>query len=352
MKIAVIGCGFYGSALALKLSKNNLVDIYENQKEIMQGASRVNQFRYHLGYHYPRSLTTINEIKNADEFNRKNNFFYSFSEKTKNYYGIAKKKSQISIERYLKILKKKALKFEMIFDLEKKSILNHFIKSEEFNINYFKFKNDVLNKIKKNKNINLILNRTLKKKEIIKYDKVIVCTYSNNNKVLRYFGIKSLKKYKYELVEKIIVKLPNKYKNKSFVILDGKFVNIDPYLGTSYHLLSNVNFSKIEVIEGIFPNFKSSKKKFLNKGIVRNIKISNFYKFIEDSYKFLPFIKKSSYVGSFFVTRVIEKNKNKTDERKTKIYRHNKKIYSIFSSKWNLSFLTADKLAKIISDGK
>lgn len=83
--------------------------------------------------------------------------------------------------------------------------------------------------------------------------------------------------------------------------MDGKFDNIDPYLGTSYHLLSNVNFSKVEVIEDILPNFKSSKKKFLNKGIVRNIKISNFYKFIEDSYKFLPFIKKSSYVGSFLL---------------------------------------------------
>jgi len=352
MKIAVIGSGFYGSTIALKLSNDNFIDLYENQEDIMQGASRVNQFRYHLGYHYPRSITTINDLKKADKFNKKNNLFYPFSKKTNNYYAIANKNSRTTFQKYLKILRKQNLKFETTYNLLKKSNLNHFIESDEFNLNYFKFKNNIFIKIKKNKNINLILGKTLKKKEIFKYDKVIVCTYSNNNKVLSNFGIKSLKKFKYELVEKIIIKLPATYKNKSFVIMDGRFVNIDPYLGTSYHLLSNVNYSKIEVVEDIFPSFKSSKKKFLNKGIIRNIKISNFYNFIKDSQNFLPFLKKSSYVGSFFVTRVLERNKDRTDERRVEIQRHNDKIYSIFSSKWNSAFLTADKLSRIIAHDK
>ena len=62
MKIAVIGSGFYGSALAIILSKKNEVDLYEKKSKIFNGASSCNQFRFHSGYHYPRSQKTVNEI--------------------------------------------------------------------------------------------------------------------------------------------------------------------------------------------------------------------------------------------------------------------------------------------------
>ena len=46
----------------------------------------------------------------------------------------------------------------------------------------------------------------------------------------------------------------------SYVVVDGKFVCLDPYLGTNYHLLSDVRYSKIEVIKKTLPLFKSNKK--------------------------------------------------------------------------------------------
>ena len=52
MKIAIIGSGFYGCSLAIILSKKNQVDVYEKEKDIFNGASSCNQFRYHSGYHY------------------------------------------------------------------------------------------------------------------------------------------------------------------------------------------------------------------------------------------------------------------------------------------------------------
>ena len=117
--------------------------------------------------------------------------------------------------------------------------------------------------------------------------------------------------------------------------MDGDFVCVDPYLGTDYHLLSDVKLSKLETITSIYPNFKSNKKKFLNKGIIKDIKISRFKKFIVNSSEYLPFLKKSKYIGSMFVVRALKKNKEKTDERVTSINYHNKKIISIFSGKWN-----------------
>ena len=62
MKIAVIGSGFFGITLGLFLSKKNIVDVFEKKNSILNGASSANQFRFHLGYHYPRSQKTVDEI--------------------------------------------------------------------------------------------------------------------------------------------------------------------------------------------------------------------------------------------------------------------------------------------------
>ena len=89
MKIAVIGSGFYGSTLALLLSKNHDVELFEKERTIFNGASSSNQFRFHSGYHYPRSQKTVNEINKSKE-----DFISFFGkkvfEKTANYYPVAK----------------------------------------------------------------------------------------------------------------------------------------------------------------------------------------------------------------------------------------------------------------------
>ena len=146
---------------------------------------------------------------------------------------------------------------------------------------------------------------------------------------------KELEKNKYQLVEKIVIQLPEKYKRKSYVVVDGNFVCVDPFLGTKYHLLSDVKLSKIETLISKYPNFNSQKKKYLNKGIIKNKKISRFREFIQNSSNYLPFLKKAKYIGSMFVVRAIKINKENTDERVTSVNYHNKKIISVLSGKWN-----------------
>ena len=93
--------------------------------------------------------------------------------------------------------------------------------------------------------------------------------------------------------------------------------------------------SKIETLISKYPNFNSQKKKYLNKGIIKNKKISRFREFIQNSSKYLPFLKKAKYIGSMFVVRAIKINKENTDERVTSVNYHNKKIISVLSGKWN-----------------
>ena len=66
MKIAIIGSGFFGIACSLRLSKKYKINLYENKHDILQQASRKNQFRFHLGYHYLRSDITVKEIKKSN----------------------------------------------------------------------------------------------------------------------------------------------------------------------------------------------------------------------------------------------------------------------------------------------
>ena len=107
-------------------------------------------------------------------------------------------------------------------------------------------------------------------------------------------------------------------------MLDGYFVCVDPYLGTNLHLLSDVKNSKIEVQYKKSPNFKSHFKKYLNDYLIKEKRISNFSKFIENSKKYLPILSKAKYYGSFYVIRSIDKNKN--DTRVTKILKLIKKF--------------------------
>ena len=143
--------------------------------------------------------------------------------------------------------------------------------------------------------------------------------------------------------------MPIKYRKKSYVIIDGKFVCLDPYLGTNYHLLSDVKHSKIEVIRKNKPAFKSNKKKYLNDKLHKNLKISNFKKFIKHSSSYLPFLNKAKYIGSMFIVRALKLNVEKTDERTGEIQQINKKFISVFSGKWNTCVYVANKLNKLLS---
>jgi hypothetical protein len=347
-KIAVIGAGFFGISIALILKKHD-VTIFERNKDILLGASKKNQLRFHKGYHYPRSLKTLKEIEKL------NHHFTNFFKKsilgtTKNYYAVANKGSKVKFSKYIQFLKKNKLPFKQYNGLHYNiSNIEGSIVSNESNLNFFKIRDKIINLLKKTK-IKLNLNTKFNKSLIPKFDKIIIACYDQNNIVLKSLNISPKRKYRYELVEKIVISLPKKFLKKSFMVLDGEFVSLDPFLGTKNHLLSDVKNSKIEIIKnGYFPNFKDYRKKYLNRGVIKNLKVSNFKKFISRCSKFIPILKKAKYKGSFFVTRSIEINKEKSDERLNSILNYNKKIYTVHSGKWNTSIGLAKDLAKKIN---
>ena len=347
MKIAVVGAGFTGCSVALKLSDKHQITLFEKEKDILLGASAYNQMRFHHGYHYPRSQKTIDEIKLS-----KNDFlkFYgnSIFGKTKNFYSIPAKNSKTNPQNFEKFLKKNNLFYKKV---NKKKILNNNLDEtyevDEKILNYFTFKKKIKKMLKKT-NIKIKLNSQIKKSDLKLYDKVIVTTYSSNNIILKNLGIKIIDKFRYELIEKIIIKLPKKYKNLSYVVIDGDFVCCDPYLGTPFHLLSDVINSKIKIIKNKFPNFDLPQKKFINKIPKKRLNLTRYKSFIKKSSRYLPFLKYAKYIKSMYTIRTLKVNKEKTDERTNYLKKINNKIIVVLTGKWNTSVSIALKINKLL----
>ena len=343
-KIAIIGAGIFGCTLAIILSKKFDVQIFEKKRSILNEASKMNQFRFHLGFHYPRSQKTIKEIQKDYK-----DFIKFYGKKvygnTDNYYLVSKTNSKIKFKKYLKTLKRNKLKFKII----KKSTfcgkaIEGVIKTSEKILNYFSFKKKIL-KILKIKKIKINFGTQFQKKYINDFDYLFLCTYRNNNKILNDFGFRNIRQLRYELVEKILVKLPKKYQKLSCVVIDGKFLCIDPYINTNLHLLSHVKFSKIIVQNKKIYNF--DKKKFLlKKEVIKNIKISQFSKIVKSGQKYLPFLSQAKYIKSFYLIRTLNINSMVDDDRTNQVKRINKKIFTILSGKWNTAVSLSNEILR------
>ncbi len=192
MKIAIIGSGFFGVTAALMLSKTNRVDLFEKKSTILNGASKANQMRFHEGYHYPRSVKTLKEVK---EHNKSFLKFYGSKVvgKTNNYYAISKHNSKTSFNKFISFLDKNKLYYKKVTNHNFSNIISKSILSDEKNLDYFKIKKRIIKKLKNSK-VNLKLNTELKKNNLNEYDKVIIACYDQNNIVLKNLGIKPKKK--------------------------------------------------------------------------------------------------------------------------------------------------------------
>ena len=99
------------------------------------------------------------------------------------------------------------------------------------------------------------------------YDMVVIAAYVNINKLVEKFP-KLQNEYQFELCEKPVVKLPEQFKNKSVVIMDGPFMCIDPLANTDLHLLCNVTHEIHQTNIGKYPEIDQKYLPLLDKGIV------------------------------------------------------------------------------------
>lgn len=326
-KIAIIGGGFYGCYLAYKLLKekkiNLSIDIFEKNTDLLQEAASNNQWRLHLGYHYPRSNKTIEQcVIGAKKFTSDFKKFISYPKY--NLYLIHNN-SKTSFNEFVKIFKKFKLNFKK-FDIKKLKVIKNIDEySGALNTKEGVIKFDKLNQYLKKKiksNCKVYLNTKVKKiissnSNVIdsknntygKYNFILNCTYINPN-----LSNKNKFSIKYEIAG--MVEMNNIIqKNIALTIMDGNYVSIYPRRQNTVSL-SSVKFTPIKKFKNISyidkykKIIKKNKKKYTNK-IINDLK-KYFYLNIKKKKRDLIITTKVKIKNDFFDQRtaLIKKDKN------------------------------------------
>jgi ribosomal protein S18 len=310
MKIAIVGAGFYGCHLAKKISSFGYkIDLYDRNTEILEEAIKNNQHRLHLGFHYPRCSSTIEQAKRSfDLFMLE--YGYAIDDIKENFYVIHKD-SYINFLDYVDIFRKHNIYFE---EINKNSLKNFFIdqnsiegiiKVNEKKINLSNLIFNLRKEIYCNKNINLILNTSIvditENSTVITsnnksnmYDFVINTTYSNPSMGLQHGSIATKTELCILLLAEILDK---KFYEKAFTVMDGDFISLYPADYSNTFTLSSVSktpfYKNISLEEAEMA--KKANIKYISEKASENI-IDDFKKILKINKKDIRIIK--SYIST------------------------------------------------------
>jgi len=360
-KVAVIGGGIFGSEIALSLDKCGYeVSLFEMNKELLEGASKNNQNRLHLGFHYPRNIETgLQCVKGFQKFN--NRYSDAIFKDFKNAYFISNYNSKVTIKEYLTFCKKLNIDFKKIkstdFPVQILAADNGIVCKE------YVYDTSLLKKIIKNKikdtNINIFLNTKIENVKFIKdenfciklsneelfyADILINTTYSDLNRLtnkLNYPIKKNL--YEYTVVPIIELDIPK----VGITIMDGPFTSILPYGKTNNFLLYHVDKS---VIASEVSYMMNEAWLFKNSSPFSKMKKTKYFsEILNECSKFFPFLKFSKLVGFLEGPRMVLANKDDTDERPSFIQNYDNRYFTVFSGKIDHSVWVSEEINKLIN---
>lgn len=303
MKIAIIGGGWVGCHLALKLKNEHSVVLFDKNDELFCETSYNNQNRLHYGFHYARNHKTRLMCKETfDMFI--NDYGFLTKEVVNNLYCVPNKESIIDYETYLQIFKD--------FNKQESNIK---IKNTDGCINTNeRYINFLLSKEYFNRELNDIFIKKEIKKNHLKtlskeYDLVINAT---NN----FIKDTNCKDSFYELTISLVYKKINDIPFDALTLVDGGLFSIYPYTTDKYTLTDVVHtpIKKFkskdalnDFIKKINNRFIEEKKELMEKRVKNYFPNFNLF-FTYDSY----FLSTKSKIINNSDERypVITKNKN------------------------------------------
>lgn len=351
-QILIIGGGIFGLTAAIVLGEAGLqVTLIEREKDVMLGASLVNQNRIHFGYHYPRSKATcLESLEGLQTF--KEYYGESIHTDFKKYYAIAKKDSHLDAAGFYKFCSDLNLSLEEAYPGE--NILNRELieacwLTNEPIFDYNKLKQVAIYRIARNKNISVIRNvkpvsvreTATKQKQVelsngitLACDTIVNATYAGMSEIVHLLGKKSIPA-KYQLCLMPILEALEPITPLGITIMDGPFCSLMPKgVSKSQFILYHVKHSVIQTHIGD-----------------ENIEweaISDFpdLAIIEQSKRFFPVLDHMKLCDSWITTRIVLPEQEVDDARPTFILDHENRIFSLFSGKVTTCVSVAKELLK------
>lgn len=369
----IIGAGLYGLYSALFCGKQgDEVLVLECEDAPFKRATYINQARVHMGYHYPRSISTA--IKSRGYFHRfnKDYGFCVYSEFDK-VYATSKNFSWTNAEQFRKFCKDSNIHCDDIAPSKyfKDGMCDGAFLTTEYTYDAEILKEWLLKelenypniKVRYSSNIEAIVKKDnlfeimLKTGEKLESGFVLNSTYASVNQIHQLLGYEPFK-IKYEICEIILCKVNEELKNTGITVMDGPFFSIMPFGKTGYHSLTSVTFTPHITSYDSVPTFDCQKRSggFCSPENLGNCNdcpakpesawpyMSNITKkYMKDKFEF-------EYVGSLFSMKPILKASEIDDSRPTVIkqYSSNPTFISVLSGKIN----TVYDLDEVLRNGK
>ena len=269
----IIGAGLYGLyAAEYSSKKGEQILVLEYDKEPFMRATYINQARVHMGYHYPRSLTTA--IKSAGYFKRfVDDFGFCIHDKFEQIYATSDQFSWTNALQFMEFCKAAKIRCDEVAAGRyfKPGMCDGAFLTEEYTYDAKLLGAYYQEQLKEKKNVNIQYSARIGK--IVKSGKVFIvqmqdgteyeapfvlnATYASVNQMIEKLeGVgKENFNIKYELCEIILCEPSDKLRNIGFTVMDGPFFSIMPFGKTGLHSLTSVTFTPHVTSYDALPTF-------------------------------------------------------------------------------------------------
>lgn len=342
----IIGAGIYGLYSALYCGERGLnVCVLEKEHEAFTRATYVNQARVHMGYHYPRSLTTA--MKSAGYFRRFcEDYDYCINKDFKQIYATSANFSWTNAEQFKSFCNAAGIRCEEVSASKyfNPGMCDGAFLTEEYTYDAKILRDGLLQEIEKHDNIVIKYDSPVKEIHregdhyVVKDGEgneyvtefLLNATYASVNEVIGKVAPEETFNIKYELCEIILCDVSANFKELGLTVMDGPFFSLMPFGLTGDHSLTSVTFTPHDVSYDKEPQFtcqgKSGgfceKAELGNCDLCKSRPVSSWEymsrlarKYIKDEYGF-------SYKKSLFSMKPILKTSEVDDSRPTAIRVH------------------------------
>ena len=351
VRVAVVGGGIFGATSAIELARHGFtVDLFEQNHDLLLGASGINQYRLHRGYHYPRSPETVESCLESESDFREM-YASAIIDDVEHYYCIAKKGSRTSADEFVELCNVEGLELaESSCDLVRKAPIELCVRAKESLVDPEILRSDCRSKLRSLK-VNVHLDTRADSRLLHSYDFMVVCTYSSLNEFLVDGFADTQQDYQFELCEKPVARLPKTFDHKSVVVMDGPFMCIDPFGRTGLFVLGNVVHAIHQTNVGKYPEIDEQYRSLLNVGVIENPPVTHFDRFISSAGEFFQDnVGEAEHIGSMFTIRSVLPYKDDTDERPTMVRQVGDRMVTIFSGKFGTSVQAAKQAVEKITE--
>lgn len=269
----IIGAGLYGLYAALySANKGEQVLVLEYDAAPFERATYINQARVHMGYHYPRSLTTA--VKSAGYFRRfTEDYGFCIHSKFEQIYATSAQFSWTDGQQFKEFCKAAGIRCDELPPSRyfKPGMCDGAFLTEEYTYDAKLLQKFFEEKLGEKSNVRICYAARIV--EIIREDRefvilmedgteyksafVLNATYASVNQILK--RLKGMEKgsfpIKYELCEIILCEPSAALRDMGITVMDGPFFSIMPFGKTGLHSLTSVTFTPHVTSYDSLPSF-------------------------------------------------------------------------------------------------